>query len=130
MLNDAGIPAGPVRNLREVLTDEQLLTREMVHVLQHSSAGPVQVLGPCQAVRNAWRRRRPPPALGNTPKKSSLETWGLPHRRSTSCGRLALSDANHPQLGFTGARFWVAQVPFSDSPVPVSWVHREPEREP
>ena len=100
MLNDAGIPAGPVRNLREVLTDEQLLTREMVHVLQHSSAGPVQVLGvpvklsatPGAAVA---RRRR----WGNTPKKSSLETWGLPHRRSTSCGRLALSDATTRSSG-------------------------------
>src|SRR5688572_21761682 len=45
LLNDAGIPAGPVRDLHEVLTDEQLLARDMVHTLQHSVAGQVQVLG-------------------------------------------------------------------------------------
>jgi crotonobetainyl-CoA:carnitine CoA-transferase CaiB-like acyl-CoA transferase len=65
MLNDAGIPAGPVRNLREVLNDEQLLTRDMVHVLQHSSAGPVQVLGvPVKLSATPGAVLRPPPALG------------------------------------------------------------------
>jgi glutaryl-CoA transferase len=65
LLNEAGIPAGPVRNLHEVLSDEQLLTRDMVHMLQHSHAGPVQVLGvPVKLSTTPGAVRRPPPALG------------------------------------------------------------------
>ena len=65
LLNDAGIPAGPVRDLHEVLTDEQLLARDMVHTLQHSAAGPVQVLGvPVKLSDTAGSVRTAPPALG------------------------------------------------------------------
>jgi len=65
LLNDAGIPAGPVRDLHEVLTDEQLLARDMVHTLQHSVAGQVQVLGvPVKLSDTAGSVRTAPPALG------------------------------------------------------------------
>ena len=78
VLNDAGIPAGPVRNLQEVLTDEQLLTREMVHVLQHSSAGPVQVLGvPVKLSATPGDVRRAPPALGEHTEEILTEDLGL-----------------------------------------------------
>ncbi|MBI4888817.1 MAG: CoA transferase [Acidobacteria bacterium] len=64
-LNDAGIPAGPVRNLHEVLTDAQLLARDMIHRLQHSVAGPVQVLGtPVKLSETRGAVRSAPPALG------------------------------------------------------------------
>jgi crotonobetainyl-CoA:carnitine CoA-transferase CaiB-like acyl-CoA transferase len=78
VLNDAGIPAGPVRNLQEVLTDEQLLAREMVHVLQHSSAGPVQVLGvPVKLSTTPGAVRRPPPALGEHTDEILTRDLGL-----------------------------------------------------
>lgn len=78
VLNDAGIPAGPVRNLQEVLTDEQLLTREMVQVLQHSSAGPVQVLGvPVKLSATPGAVRRPPPALGEHTQEILTGDLGL-----------------------------------------------------
>ncbi len=65
LLNDAGIPAGPVRDLREVLTDEQLLARDMVHTLKHSVAGQVQVLGvPVKLSDTEGSVRTAPPALG------------------------------------------------------------------
>jgi formyl-CoA transferase/CoA:oxalate CoA-transferase len=65
LLNEAGIPAGPVRNLQDVLTDEQLRARDMVHVLQHLSAGAVQVLGvPVKLSDTQGTIRCPPPALG------------------------------------------------------------------
>jgi crotonobetainyl-CoA:carnitine CoA-transferase CaiB-like acyl-CoA transferase len=65
LLNDAGIPAGPVRNLHEVLTDPQLLAREMVHTLRHAVAGPVQVLGiPVKLSDTPGAMQCPPPALG------------------------------------------------------------------
>ena len=78
VLNDAGIPAGPVRNLQEVLTDEQLLTREMVRVLQHSSAGPVQVLGvPVKLSATPGAVRRAPPALGEHTEEILTGDFGL-----------------------------------------------------
>ena len=65
LLNETGIPAGPVRNLHEVLTDEQLIARDMVHLLQHSVAGPVRVLGvPVKLSDTRGTVRCPPPALG------------------------------------------------------------------
>jgi len=78
VLNEAGIPAGPVKNLHEVLNDEQLLTREMVHVLQHSSAGPVRVLGvPVKLSATPGAVRRPPPALGEHTDKILTVDLGL-----------------------------------------------------
>jgi formyl-CoA transferase/CoA:oxalate CoA-transferase len=78
VLNEAGIPAGPVRNLHEVLTDEQLLTRDMVHVLQHAHAGPVHVLGvPVKLSATPGAVRRPPPALGEHTEKILTGDLGL-----------------------------------------------------
>ena len=78
LLNDAGIPAGPVRNLQEVLTDEQLLAREMVHALQHSSAGPVQLLGvPVKMSDTPGTVRCAPPTLGEHTEKILIGDLGL-----------------------------------------------------
>lgn len=78
LLNDAGIPAGPVRNLHEVLTDEQLLAREMVHALPHVAAGSVQVLGtPVKLSATPGAVRRAPPALGEHTDAVLTEDLGL-----------------------------------------------------
>ena len=78
LLNDAGIPAGPVRDLHEVLTDEQLLSRDMVHLLQHSTAGPVQVLGvPVKLSDTAGSVRTAPPALGEHTERVLTQDLGL-----------------------------------------------------
>lgn len=78
LLNDAGIPAGPVRNLHEVLTDEQLLAREMVHTLPHAVAGAVQVLGtPVKLSDTPGAVRCPPPALGEHTDRVLMEDLGV-----------------------------------------------------
>jgi formyl-CoA transferase/CoA:oxalate CoA-transferase len=78
LLNDAGIPAGSVRNLHEVLTDEQLLAREMVHTLPHASAGSVQVLGtPVKLSATPGAVRSAPPALGEHTDAVLAEDLGL-----------------------------------------------------
>ena len=78
VLNEAGIPAGPVRDLHEVLTDEQLLSRDMVHLLQHSTAGPVQVLGvPVKLSDTAGSVRTAPPALGEHTERVLTQDLGL-----------------------------------------------------
>ena len=78
LLNDAGIPAGPVRDLHEVLTDEQLLARDMVHSLQHAVAGQVQVLGvPVKLSDTAGSVRTAPPALGQHTEQVLTQDLGL-----------------------------------------------------
>jgi crotonobetainyl-CoA:carnitine CoA-transferase CaiB-like acyl-CoA transferase len=78
VLNEAGIPAGPVRDLHEVLTDEQLLARDMVHQLQHSVAGRVQVLGvPVKLSGTAGSIRSAPPALGEHTEQILMGDLGL-----------------------------------------------------
>jgi len=78
LLNEAGIPAGPVRNLHEVLTDEQLLSRDMVHRLQHATAGPVQLLGvPVKLSDTQGAVRCPPPALGEHTERILVGDLGL-----------------------------------------------------
>ena len=77
LLNDAGIPAGPVRNLQEVLEDAQLRAREMVHSLQHAVAGQVQVLGvPVKMSSTPGAVRGAPPALGQHTRQVLVEDLG------------------------------------------------------
>jgi crotonobetainyl-CoA:carnitine CoA-transferase CaiB-like acyl-CoA transferase len=65
LLNEAGIPAGPVHDLHDVLTGEQLLAREMVRTLPHAAAGSVQVLGtPVKLSTTPGGVHCAPPVLG------------------------------------------------------------------
>ena len=45
LLNDVGVPAGPILDVCEMHKDPQALAREMVVEVQHPSAGCVQTLG-------------------------------------------------------------------------------------
>lgn len=44
-LDAAGVPAGPVNTIGDMLEDPQTLARNMVVEVQHSAAGPVRTLG-------------------------------------------------------------------------------------
>jgi formyl-CoA transferase/CoA:oxalate CoA-transferase len=78
LLNEAGIPAGPVRDLQEVLNDAQLLARKMLHSMEHSSAGPVRVLGiPVKLSDTEGGVRCPPPALGEHTERILTGDLGL-----------------------------------------------------
>jgi crotonobetainyl-CoA:carnitine CoA-transferase CaiB-like acyl-CoA transferase len=45
-LEAAGVPAGPVLSISEMLTDPQVLAREMVVEVEHSRLGSMKTLGP------------------------------------------------------------------------------------
>ncbi len=61
----AGVPCGSVRAVDEVLTDPQIVAREMVQQAAHSSAGPVSLLGlPVKLSATPGRIRSAPPTLG------------------------------------------------------------------
>jgi crotonobetainyl-CoA:carnitine CoA-transferase CaiB-like acyl-CoA transferase len=64
-LLDAGVPAGPIYRMNEVMTDPQVRHREMVVEVRHPRAGPVMVNGvPVKLSETPGAVRTPPPVLG------------------------------------------------------------------
>ncbi len=64
-LRGAGIPCGPINNLAQVLSDPQVLAREMVVDVDVPVAGPTKVTGvPIKLSETPGAVRTPPPALG------------------------------------------------------------------
>jgi formyl-CoA transferase/CoA:oxalate CoA-transferase len=60
-----GVPASVVRNLKEVVEDEQTRARNMTPVVQHAEAGPIRVLGvPVQLSETPGRIAGAAPLLG------------------------------------------------------------------
>jgi crotonobetainyl-CoA:carnitine CoA-transferase CaiB-like acyl-CoA transferase len=60
-----GVPATVVRNLKEVVEDEQTRVRNMTPVVQHAEAGPIRVLGvPVQLSETPGRIAGAAPLLG------------------------------------------------------------------
>ncbi|MGI8553796.1 MAG: CaiB/BaiF CoA transferase family protein [Dehalococcoidia bacterium] len=46
LLNDAGVPAGPINTVPQALADPQVQALGIVHTLPHPTAGEIQVIGP------------------------------------------------------------------------------------
>jgi crotonobetainyl-CoA:carnitine CoA-transferase CaiB-like acyl-CoA transferase len=65
VLSSHGIPCTVVRNLQEVVDDEQTAARNMTPVVEHAVAGPIRVLGvPVQLSDTPGRITRAAPLLG------------------------------------------------------------------
>jgi crotonobetainyl-CoA:carnitine CoA-transferase CaiB-like acyl-CoA transferase len=65
ILDEAGVPVGPVHTIGEALTHPQTLAREMVVDLVHPQAGPTKALGcPIHFSKTPTRIDRPAPMLG------------------------------------------------------------------
>ncbi len=64
-LRGAGIPCGPINNLAQVLSEPQVLARDMVVDLDVPIAGPTKVTGvPIKLSETPGAVRTPPPTLG------------------------------------------------------------------
>ncbi|MGE3958231.1 MAG: CaiB/BaiF CoA transferase family protein [Vicinamibacterales bacterium] len=64
-LKAAGVPCGSVRDLHEVFTDPQTLSREMLVQLEHATAGLLKMTGtPLKFSDTPGSVRTPPPRLG------------------------------------------------------------------
>jgi crotonobetainyl-CoA:carnitine CoA-transferase CaiB-like acyl-CoA transferase len=60
-----GVPATVVRNLKEVIDDEQTAARNMTPVVEHAVAGPIRVIGvPVQLSETPGRIGSAAPLLG------------------------------------------------------------------
>lgn len=74
----AGVPAGAVRDIREVLDDPQLADREMVASVEHATLGTVPVLGiPVKLSATPGAVRSAPPTLGQHTNAILREDLGL-----------------------------------------------------
>ena len=75
IMDGAGVPNGPIQSLDKVLTDPQVLAREMVVELEHPKIGTIKQTGvPIKYERTPGAVRTPPPGLGeHTPE--ILKDW-------------------------------------------------------
>jgi crotonobetainyl-CoA:carnitine CoA-transferase CaiB-like acyl-CoA transferase len=65
LLAQHGVPATVVRNLKEVIDDEQTAARNMTPVVEHAVAGPIRVIGvPVQLSETPGRIGNAAPLLG------------------------------------------------------------------
>jgi formyl-CoA transferase/CoA:oxalate CoA-transferase len=65
LIEQAGVPCGPVLRLNEVFEDPQVLHRRMVEEIEHPSAGKIKVVGtPLKLSSTPATIRTPPPVLG------------------------------------------------------------------
>ena len=64
LLEEAGVPCGPVNSLGEALTDPQVAHREMTMTVEHAAAGSVRLAGAPLKFEGADIPRTPPPAAG------------------------------------------------------------------
>ncbi|MBL0925859.1 MAG: CoA transferase, partial [Sphingomonadaceae bacterium] len=64
-LHDAGLPAGAIRSVSEVLSATEVRERDMVVRFEHISAGEIELVGsPLKLTGTPVRYDRPPPILG------------------------------------------------------------------
>jgi crotonobetainyl-CoA:carnitine CoA-transferase CaiB-like acyl-CoA transferase len=77
-LLDAGVPAGPIYRMHEVMDDPQVRHREMVVEIDHPRAGRVRVNGvPLKFSETPGAVVSPPPALGEH-TETVLRGFGIP----------------------------------------------------
>ena len=76
-LEAAGVPAGPVMNHVEALSDPHCLARDMVQEVEHPAAGRMKTLGvPVKLSRTGGAIRRPAPMLGEHTGEAIAEWLG------------------------------------------------------
>ena len=64
LLDERGIPAGPVRFIEELFDDPQVQANGLVADLQHQEVGPLRMVGPLASFSETPLEPSPPPALG------------------------------------------------------------------
>ena len=70
MFDDAGIPCGPINTVDKVVTNEQVVAREMILELEHPTAGATRIPGiPIKLSRTPGEIRLPAPVLGAETEK-------------------------------------------------------------
>jgi crotonobetainyl-CoA:carnitine CoA-transferase CaiB-like acyl-CoA transferase len=78
LLEAAGVPCGAVRDVQEVMNDDQIRAREMVQEQTHRAAGVVRLLGvPIKLGETPGTVRTPPPTLGEHTDRVLRQDLGI-----------------------------------------------------
>jgi formyl-CoA transferase len=78
LLQESGVPSGPVNGVDQVLNSEQVAAREMVAQIQHPGIGPVRmVASPLRLEATPPSIRRHPPMLGEHTDDVLRELLGM-----------------------------------------------------
>ncbi len=78
ILNQAGIPNGPINTIDKVINDPQIVAREMILEMEHPVAGKVKVPGiPIKMSESQGSLRMPSPLLGQHTEEIMMELLGL-----------------------------------------------------
>jgi len=78
MFDDAGIPCGPINTVDKVVTNEQVVAREMILEVEHPVAGTTRIPGiPIKLSRTPGEIRMAAPVLGADTEKILSQYLGL-----------------------------------------------------
>lgn len=78
MFDEAGIPSGPINTVDKVVTNEQVVAREMILEVEHPVAGATRIPGiPVKLSRTPGEIRMAAPVLGADTEKLLIQYLGL-----------------------------------------------------
>jgi crotonobetainyl-CoA:carnitine CoA-transferase CaiB-like acyl-CoA transferase len=87
LLDAGGIPAGPIYDIKQALTDPQAISRNMVVEYDHPKAGRVKAVGfPIKFSEEEFKVSNPPPLLGEH-NREILSSLGLSEDEITALKR-------------------------------------------
>jgi crotonobetainyl-CoA:carnitine CoA-transferase CaiB-like acyl-CoA transferase len=77
-LSEVGVPCGAIRDLQEIFTDPQLVSREMIASVEHATAGTLRLVGiPVKLSDTSGTIRSAPPTLGQHTESVLTKELGL-----------------------------------------------------
>ena len=85
-LEEAGVPAGPIQRVDEVLEDPQIQARNMRVTTEHPTIGPLEILGNPIKVADTEETFIPPPLLGQHTEEVLAELLGYSPEKITALG--------------------------------------------
>ena len=78
LLEEVGVPCGPINNFQEVFDNEQVKARELQLQVDHPTAGKMPlVASPMRLSKTPVEVRMPPPTLGQHTESILQERLGL-----------------------------------------------------
>ncbi len=97
LLNDAGVPAGPVNSIDQVFADPQVKHLEMVASVRHASLGELALIRNATSMsRTPSSVRRPAPELGENTTEVLVELGLSQADIADLCARGVVAEAGQP----------------------------------